>query len=187
MKSKLNKIIKLVMEYKKQIAIIIAFTAIIIAIMLLANATNTLKCTSNYNLIKGFKNEEVVKFKVSGDKIRKIKYKRTITLNDYYDSYGTYYDSLDKILNIGYKYLGKKKYKVIVNKEDKQVIAKFKTKQGIVLNNLTITGNSKQDDTSLRLDILNDIDNDKNAYKVGKKISKKELRKELEKIGYDCK
>ena len=60
---------------------------------------------------------------------------------------------------------------------DDSISIHFKTtSRGIVLNNLNIAYNSDTDDTSLRYDILSDIDNDENAYKVGDKYSKKQLK-----------
>ena len=43
------------------------------------------------------------------------------------------------------------------------------------------------DNTSLRYDILSDIDNDENAYKVKDEYSKKQLKEKIEKLGYTCK
>lgn len=161
----------------------VVFAVILVIIFSLFNSKK-LVCTLDNELISGFKNEEDVTFILGGGEIKSIDYDRKISINDYYKNYGTYIDSLENILTTGYKYMKNKD----IETTDNSIAVSFKTREsGIVLNNLSIVYNNDTDDTSLRYDILSDIENDENSFKVGDKYSKKELKNAIKKLGYSCK
>ena len=167
-----------------KLGIILLTFIVVIVIILSFFGSKKLTCTLDNELIKGFKNEEKVIFTLGNGKIKSIDYNRKISINDYYKSYGTYIDSLDNIITTGYKYMKNKD----IETTDDSISLSFKNKEsGIILNNLNVVYNNDTDDTSLRYDILSDIDNDENSFKVGDKYSKKELKNAIKKLGYSCK
>lgn len=188
MKEKLNNIINKIKNMNNRtIAISLIGVAIVILVIILCvciHSSKTLTCTLNNDLIKGFKNDEKVVFNFKSGKISNIRYDRTIKLNDYYKSYDSYIEAIDNVIRSGYEYA---KNKDIETTKDTITLG-FETKEkGIILNNLNIVYNNDNDDTSLRYDILSDVDNDQNSFKINDKYSKKELKQKINKLGYTCK
>lgn len=183
---KLN--LKINLKNKKNlIKLGIVLILIIIILVIICNLFKTsekVTCTINNELIKGFNNEETIVFEIDDNIIKNIEYNRKITINDFYKSYGTYIDSLDSILSTGYNYM---KNKNIETTDDTISISFNTNKSGVILNNLNIVYNTDSDKTSLRYDVLNDLDNEETAFKVGDKYSKTNLKKEIKKLGYTCK
>lgn len=164
--------------------IFIAIAILILIIIISLFSSKKMVCTKNNNLIDGFINSENITFRFDSGKIKSIDYDRKIKINSYYRSYGTYIEALESVFNSGYKYMKNKN----IETTDDSISINFKTtNSGIVLNNLNIVYNSDTDNTSLRYDILSDIDNDENAYKVKDEYSKKQLKEKIEKLGYTCK
>lgn len=162
---------------KVVVGIILVIFAILIIILL---TPKTLKLTKEEVLLEGFTSKETLVVKLSNNKIKNIKLAREIVLNDYYDGLGTYYNSLEKVLNNGYSYI-EKDYSI--KKEKNKVVININTKKkGVVLNNLSIKYNG-EDNTSLRYDIETDL-KDKSSINIGDKISKGELKKKLNNLGY---
>lgn len=149
-------------------------------IVLLLFTPRTLKLTREEVLLNGFTTKETLVVKISRNKIKSIRLTKEINLDEYYDSFGTYYNSLEQILNNGYSYLGnsydlkRENYKMVVNVDTKD--------KGIVLNNLTIQYNG-DDKTTLRYDVITDL-KDKTSINIGDKISKSKLKDKLSKLGY---
>ncbi len=81
-----------------------------------------------------------------------------------------------------YNYI--KGYKIKKNKDNITISLNIK-KEGIILDNLKITKNSDNEDTSLRFDVLSDIKTSSNAFKIGE--SSKKLKSRVEALGYTCK
>ena len=183
----IKNLVKIDFKNKKDLIklgiIVVIFILILVLVFGLINSRKMV-CTKNNDLIDGFANSETVSFRFGGGAIKTIEYDRSVKINNYYKSYGTYIEALDSVFSNGYKYM---KNKDIETTDDSISIHFKNTSSGIVLNNLNIAYNSDTDDTSLRYDILSDIDNDENAYKVGDKYSKKQLKDSIKKLGYTCK
>lgn len=159
----------------------IAGIAILIIIVLLILFTpKTLKLTREEVLLDGFTTKENLVVKIHMNKVKSIKLTKEINLSEYYDEYGTYYDSLEKVLNNGYAYL---EDSFDLKKEDNKIVIDINTKdKGIILNNLTIKYNG-DDKTTLRYDVETDLKN-LSTINIGDKISKGELKDKLSRYGY---
>lgn len=171
--------------YKQNILIAAIITIIILFIILVLKSISnkTLTCTINNDLMDGFNNEEKIIIKYKNNKINNIKYDRVININEYYQEFNTYPDSLETVLKRGYKYIDNFK----VSKEsDKVSYGIDLNDSGIVLNNLSITNNNTSNNTSLRYDINSDLSSD-NAINIGDKIKKSTLKNKIIKLGYTCK
>ena len=176
---------KNVMENKNLIiAVVVVIVVLIVALSLGIKSSNTLKCSIDKEIIKGFNNNESLVFKFGKKKLKSIKLDRTISLSEYYAERGTYTETLEMSLNNAYKYLGDS-YKI--NKADDKVTVNIDTTdKGIVLDNLIIKYNSEDDDTTLRFDVETDLDSEK-AFKIGDEYKKADVKKTLTDMGYTCK
>lgn len=174
-KEKLKKIDKKIVFGGIGLIVLIATVILIVTF-----TPKTLKLTREEVLLDGFTTKETLTVKIKLKEIKSINLTKEINLSEYYDEYGTYYDSLEKVLNNGYSYLKsdfnltRENYKMIVNVDTKD--------KGIVLNNLTIKYNG-DDKTTLRYDVATDL-KDQLSINVGDKMSKKELKEKLRKLGY---
>ncbi len=169
---------------KKYLLLGILGCIVLVLICSIPFKSKTLKCTRDAELLKGFDASESLVVKINKGKIKDIKLKKEIQVSDFYDSYGTYYDSLQDILNQGYGYLDADYF---LQKVGKKMVVNIETnKKGIVLNNLSIRYNSEDDETTLRYDAILDLE-DKSAISVGDEISKSELNKKLKSFDYKCK
>lgn len=163
--------------------IIVVIILIMLLILLVIKNDNKLTCTLDKELIDGFSIKEIVEIKINNNKVQNIKLDKTISMDEYYKKYGTYKDTLEKLFDNGYSYVNG-----MISSTDTEVNVKVNTNEkGIVLDNVTIKNNAKDEKTSLRFNILNDIEKDKNAIKVGDKYKKNELKKKITKLGYECK
>lgn len=178
----MKNIINIIKRLDKRILyMIIGVIVLIIAIILLILFTpKTLKLSKSEVLLDGFTSNETLVVKIHINKIKSIKLTKEISLSEYYDEYGTYYDSLEKILNNGYSYLGSE---YNLKREDYKMIVDIDTKdKGVILNNLSIKYNG-DDKTTLRYDIETNLSSE-TAINTGDKISKVELKSKLSKYGY---
>lgn len=164
---------------------IIAFIAIVAAILYFYYFSNKLVCTSKYNLIKGFDNEETVTFYIVNNKVNHINQSKTVKLSDYYDSYGTFYNSLKGTFENGYSYLDKSSFSI--KKVDKSIVVNVSTNKGIIFNNLSIKKNTDYNDLSLRFNIYSDLKENKNTILVGDKYTNFKLKEKMKSLNYDCK
>lgn len=131
-------------------------------------------------LLDGFTSKETLVVKINFNKIKQIKLTKEIEVSEYYDQYGTYYDSLEKVLNNAYYYLDNN---YDVKREGNKMIVTINiSEDGIVLNNLTISYNG-DDDTTLRYDAITDL-NAESVIMIGDNTSKVELKNKLSKFGY---
>lgn len=161
--------------------LILAIVIVVICLVSLGNKKIT--CTLETELLKGFNNKEVVTFSLDKNGIKKISFDKTISMSDYYVEKKSYQNTLEQLFKNGYSYL-----KGNISSTEKEVNVKATTtKSGVVLNGVSIKNNSEYEDTSLRFDVLNDLENDKDAFKVGDKYSKKELKTKVERLGFKCK
>ncbi len=177
-------------ENKKRIYILIVLVIVLIAILVLflnkkdisiGSSSNSLKCSRENTLLEGFHNKEEVIIYLKSGKVNQIKLDRNITLSDKYSEEETYLNTLNTSLENAYSEL--KGVKIRKAKKSIQVLLTIKEK-GIVLDNLSIKRNSEVEDTSLRFDIINDL-NGENVIKIGE--SSRGLREKLSSIGYTCK
>lgn len=168
---------------KKYLLLGILGILVIVLICSIPFRSKTLKCTREFELIKGFDSSESLIVKINKNKIRDIKLKREIAVSEFYDSYGTYYDSLEDILDQGYNYL---EGDYFLQKVDRKMVIDINTsKKGIILNNLNIRYNG-DDETTLRYDAITDL-SDLSAIKVDDEVSKGKLKEKLKDLGYRCK
>ena len=146
----------------------------------IGRSSNSLKCSRENTLLEGFHNKEEVIIYLKSAKVNRIKLDRNITLSDKYSEEETYLNTLNTSLENAYSEL--KGVKIRKAKKSIQVLLTIKEK-GIVLDNLSIKRNSEVEDTSLRFDIINDL-NGENVIKIGE--SSRGLREKLSSIGYTC-
>ncbi len=178
----MNNIIKMIKRVDKRILYgVIGGIILILAIVLLILFTpKTLKLTREEVLLDGFTSKETLVVKIHMNRVKNIKLIKEISLSEYYDEFGTYYDSLEKVLNNGYEYLGND---YSLKKEDYKITININTKsKGVILNNLSIKYNG-DDKTTLRYDAVTDL-NTPSGIKIGDKTSKVELKDKLRKYGY---
>ena len=177
-------------ENKNMIYILIGLVMVLIIILVLflnkkdisiGRSSNSLKCSRENTLLEGFHNKEEVIIYLKSAKVNRIKLDRNITLSDKYSEEETYLNTLNTSLENAYSEL--KGVKIRKAKKSIQVLLTIKEK-GIVLDNLSIKRNSEVEDTSLRFDIINDL-NGENVIKIGE--SSRGLREKLSSIGYTCK
>ena len=147
----------------------------------IGRSSNSLKCSRENTLLEGFHNKEEVIIYLKSAKVNRIKLDRNITLSDKYSEEETYLNTLNTSFENAYSEL--KGVKIRKAKKSIQVLLTIKEK-GIVLDNLSIKRNSEVEDTSLRFDIINDL-NGENVIKIGE--SSRGLREKLSSIGYTCK
>lgn len=168
---------------KKRNILIGSVVLIILLVIIFRSINKPITCTRSEELIDGITTSEKLKVSIKKEKIKKINLNKEIILDDFYDEYGTYYDSIEDILSKSYEYLNADKS---IKKEDKKIKVEINTKEkGIVLNNISIKYNG-EDKTTLRYDGVTDL-KDKTSIKINDKISKKELKSKLKEIGYTCK
>ncbi len=178
----MNNIIKMIKRLDKRIlyGVIGGIILILVIVLLILFTPKTLKLTREEVLLDGFTSNETLIVKIHMNKIKNIKLTKEISLSEYYDEFGTYYDSLEKVLNNGYEYLGND---YSLKKEDYKITININTKsKGVILNNLSIKYNG-DDKTTLRYDIETNLDN-QSAIKIGDRTSKVELKSKLSKYGY---
>lgn len=174
---------KTLMKNKNVILVCLGVLLVIIVGCVCLFGNKTVKCTRNFDFVEGIKSSETVEVKLNSDKITDIKLDRKITLNDFYDSYGSYYSAIENVLKKSYDYLGKNA-KIQIN--DKSINIKVNTKKdGLVLDNLKIYQNGAEN-TSLRYDGSDDL-NSSSAIKINDKIKKGDLENKIKKLGYTCK
>lgn len=178
----MNSIIKR-KNAKNLVMLVTCILLFVILIIYIITKPKTLTCTREEVLLEGFKSNENLVVKIKADEIKNIKLTKEINVSDYYDKYGTYYDSLSKVLTSSYDYLGTS---YNITKKDHNIIAVVDiNKDGIILNNLTIKYNG-QDDTTLRYDGVTDL-NDETTIKINDEYSKDTLKEKLKDLGYSCK
>ena len=177
-------------ENKNMIYILIGLVIVLIAILVLflnkkdiniGSSSNSLKCSRENTLLEGFHNKEEVIIYLKSAKVNRIKLDRNITLSDKYSEEETYLNTLNTSLENAYSELTGIKIKK--SKNSIQVLLTIKEK-GIILDNLSIKRNSEVEDTSLRFDIINDL-NGENGIKIGE--SSRGLKEKLSSMGYTCK
>lgn len=179
----MKRLVNMIEQLNKKMlyGVVLGLVLIIVTVLLMLFIPKTLKLTREEVLLEGFTSKETLIVKIGFNKIKSIKLTKEISLSEYYDEFGTYYDSLEKVLNNGYSYLEnsynlkRDNYKIIVNVDTK--------KEGIILNNLSIKYNG-DDKTTLRYDVLTDL-SDESSIKIGDKISKVELKNRLNKYGFE--
>ncbi len=178
----MNNILETIRNLDKRIkyGVIGLVVLIIVIVLLVILLPKTLKLTREEVLLDGFKVKETLKVKIGVNKVKNIKLTKEIEVSEYYDKYGTYYDSLEKVLNNAYSYLGNN---YDLKREDNKIIITINTsKDGVVLDNLSISYNG-DDKTTLRYDAVTDL-NTPSGIKIGDKTSKVELKSKLSKYGY---
>lgn len=159
------------------VGIIISIVAILIVKEI--SYRKTYVCSFETELIEGINEKDELTISTRKDLINKIELNQKITLNSFYDSYGSYYDSIEKLLRVTYENID---FDIKIDKKNYSVIADASTKSsGIVLKNLSIKHNGK-DETTLRYDAKTNL-NDKDALNTGDKIN----IKDIEAKGYKCK
>ena len=177
-------------ENKNMIYILIGLVMVLITILVLflnkkdiniGSSSNSLKCSRENTLLEGFHNKEEVIIYLKSAKVNRIKLDRNITLSDKYSEEETYLNTLNTSLENAYSELTGIKIKK--SKNSIQVLLTIKEK-GIILDNLSIKRNSEVEDTSLRFDIINDL-NGENGIKIGE--SSRGLKEKLSSMGYTCK
>lgn len=179
----MEKIMKKIKANKKVLGIIVIVALIVVIALILVFKPKTLKCTRTETLLDGFTTNETLTVKIGMNKVKSIKLNKEINLSEYYDEYGTYYDSLEKVLNNAYSYLEsdftltRNDYKIIVNIDSKN--------KGVILNNLSIKYNG-DNDTTLRYDAVTDL-SDSSTIQAKENITKAALKKKVSDMGYTCK
>ncbi|MDE6292320.1 MAG: hypothetical protein K2L98_01420 [Bacilli bacterium] len=180
--NKLKEMLNILKQLDKRIkyGVIGVLVLILIIVLLILFTPSTLKLTREEVLLDGFKVKEELKVKIGFNEIKNIKLIKEIEVSEYYDQYGTYYDSLEKVLNNAYYYLGND---YNLEREGNKIIVTINTSEdGVVLNNLTINYNG-DDDTTLRYDAITDL-NTESGIMIGDNTSKVELKDKLSKFGY---
>ncbi len=179
--NKLKEIINIIKQLDKRIkyGVIGVLVLILIIVLLILFTPSTLKVTREEVLLDGFKVKEDLRVKIGFNEIKNIKLTKEIEVSEYYDQYGTYYDSLEKVLNNAYYYIDD----CDIKRDGNKIIVTINTSEdGVVLNNLTISYNG-DDDTTLRYDAITDL-NTESGIMIGDETSKIELKEKLSKFGY---
>lgn len=184
-----NKI-KLLLNNKKILgSIIIAIILIIIIIALITtniNKGDKLICTKNQEFVKGIVLDEKTIVTIKDNKIHRISIDKTISLDNYYQQFDTYRDSIFNYMNDAYQYLDKKSYKVEKDKESITVKVDVK-KVGVILNNLEITRLNETSRDDLGINSSKNIESSSSTFRINDEYKIEDLKTKLEGIGYKCK
>lgn len=168
---------------KRMLIIGVLISLVLVSIVVNKGINRSLKCTRSEELIEGINSEEELRINIKKEEIKRIELKREIKLNEFYDEYETYYDSIEDILIKAYEYLDKD---LKIERKEKKLEVKIDTKEkGINLNNLKIKYNG-EDKTTLRYDAVTNL-GDVSSIKVKENKTKKGLKEELKRLGYTCK
>lgn len=183
-----NKI-KLLLNNKKILGSIIIAIILIIIIALITvsiNKGDKLTCTKNQELVAGIVLDEKTIITIKDNKIYRISIDKKISLDNYYQQFGTYRNAIFNHMNEAYQYLDKKSYKIEKNTDS--ITAKIDVKEkGVVLNNLEIIKNNETSKDDLTINSSNNLESSSSTYKINDEYKTEELKKKLEGIGYKCK
>lgn len=171
-------LIKLDKKRKLIIAAIIVVISLIVVAIVFSRVKKTYTCYADYDLLDGIRENDTIKIITKNDNIYKISMNQNILLDSFYGSESAYYNSIKKVLDVIYE---KVDHKITSDKKEHKInVLVNDSKYGIVLKNLIIKQNGK-DNKTLRYDGITDLKSD-NALKIGTKFDIEKLKKN----GYKC-
>src|SRR5574344_245639 len=167
------------------IAIIVIVIIIILAIIALTNKTKKVTCKRITNSIDGFTiNENLVTY-LDRDSISKINLSKEIVISSSYANLNAYEGIVSDLFKSAYSYLPDGDLEIVNN--DNDVTAKINTTtDGIVINNLTIELNDKNNKDDVRFNAINTLSSDEESLLIGDTYTVKELEKKVENLGFVC-